>query len=41
MANHPWTKDTAEELARLEKENAESLMPDYAADGSAPNGAEE
>lgn len=41
VANHPWTKDTAEELARLEKENTEALMPDYAADGSAPNGAEE
>lgn len=31
VANHPWTKDTAEELARLEQENAETLMPDYAA----------
>ena len=39
MANHPWTKDTAEELARLEKENAEVLMPDYAV--NAPNGTEE
>lgn len=34
VANHPWTKDTAEELARLEQENAEALMPDYAATGS-------
>ena len=39
VANHPWTKDTAEELARLEKENAEVLMPDYAA--NEPNGTEE
>lgn len=39
VANHPWTKDTAEELARLEKENAEVLMPDYAV--NAPNGTEE
>lgn len=34
IANHPWTKDTAEELARLEKENTESLMSDYAATGN-------
>lgn len=38
VANHPWTKDTAEELARLEQENAEALMPDYAANG--PDGTE-
>ena len=41
VANHPWTKDTAEELARLEKENTEALMPDYAANGSKLNGTEE
>lgn len=39
VANHPWTKDTAEELARLEKENTEALMPDYAA--NEPDGTEE
>ena len=38
VANHPWTKDTAEELARLEQENAEALMPDYAA--NEPDGTE-
>lgn len=38
VANHPWTKDTAEELARLEQENAEALMSDYAANG--PDGTE-
>lgn len=38
VANHPWTKDTAEELARLEQENAEALMPDYAENG--PDGTE-
>lgn len=38
VANHPWTKDTAEELARLEQENAEALMPDYAANG--PDGTD-
>lgn len=38
VANHPWTKDTAEELARLEQENAEALMPDYAT--NEPDGTE-
>lgn len=38
VANHPWTKDTAEELARLEQENAETLMPDYAT--NEPDGTE-
>ena len=38
VANHPWTKDTVEELARLEQENAETLMPDYAA--NEPDGIE-
>lgn len=38
VANHPWTKDTAEELARLEQENAATLMPDYAA--NEPDGTE-
>lgn len=38
VANHPWTKDTAEELARLEQENAATLMPDYVA--NEPDGTE-
>lgn len=38
IANHPWTKDTAEELARLEQENAATLMPDYVA--NEPDGTE-
>ncbi|WP_288798886.1 phage portal protein [uncultured Megasphaera sp.] len=38
VANHPWTKDTAEELARLEQENAEALTPDYVA--NEPDGTE-
>ena len=36
VSNHPWTKNTAEELERLKKEQAE-LMPDFVI----PNGGEE
>lgn len=31
VANHPWTKDTEEELAKLKAEQAEMMAVDYAA----------
>lgn len=43
VANHPWTRDTQEELQRLEKEQQNNLMPDYvnsAAGAGGSDGAE-
>lgn len=34
IANHPWTKDTEEELAKLKAEQAEMMAVDYAQGGS-------
>lgn len=34
IANHPWTKDTEEELAKLKAEQAEMMVVDYAQGGS-------
>ena len=38
IANHPWVKDTAEELKRLQAEQQEELGLDYAMRGQEPQG---
>lgn len=38
IANHPWVKDTAEELKRLQAEQQEELGLDYAMSGQEPQG---
>ena len=34
IANHPWTKDTEEEIAKLKAEQAEMMAVDYAQGGN-------
>ena len=41
VANHPWTKDTADELKRLEAEQAADVGIDYAAAQSQKVGNDE